>query len=219
MRYSYVELLEQQQAQLVAGIRAMWSSLPTEHGWKTTALPNEGNGKVFVHDILDRIGALKAACDYDPDQSFLEDPEQMQHSLASRPQYQYRLPSPFHDSPDQSPGVSTRPTPQQVATTKAPLDKLAPHSCSPVQPSSPSTADSSALHTPTSPDMDLCAYEMAWLSSSTPCLSQDDNWGSGPFFCDTALPDAPKSYSPLKPHAFLTGEMNALLAGYDPSQF
>ena len=215
---SYVELLEQQQAQLVAGIRTMWHDVSTDHEWKREALPNEGSGKVFVHDILDRIGALKAARDYSPDQSFMEEPEQMQEWLATQSHFQNRLPSPPEDSPYQSPAISSRPAPQQI-TVETPIDTFTSHSSSPLGSSSPSTAASSALHTPTSPHFDAHPHDKSWLHPSTPISSIEESWLSSPFFFNTAPPEAYRPGSALKPHAFLTGEVDALLAGFDTSNF
>ena len=196
----------------------MWDDVPTDHEWKREVLPNEGAGKVFVHDILGRIGALEAARDYSPNQSFMEEPEQMQESLAGQSHFPNRLPSPSEERPYQISAVSSRPPPRQIAT-QTPLETFATHPRSPIESSSPSTAISSALHTPTSPDMNLHVHETAWLPSSTPCFATDDSWFSKPFLFTTAPTDAYQSDSPLKPHAFLTGEVDALLAEFDTSHF
>lgn len=56
---SYVEMLEQQQAQLVAGLQESYRLLQSGSGWPGSPLKASSNGHPLTHDILERLGALK----------------------------------------------------------------------------------------------------------------------------------------------------------------
>ncbi|KAI9738360.1 MAG: hypothetical protein M1834_008861 [Cirrosporium novae-zelandiae] len=58
-RKKYVEMLEQQQAQLVAGLQEMYRRAQTGEGWPGTPLKEASGGSPLTHDILERLGALK----------------------------------------------------------------------------------------------------------------------------------------------------------------
>ncbi|KAF2011863.1 hypothetical protein BU24DRAFT_396490 [Aaosphaeria arxii CBS 175.79] len=51
----YVEILEQQQAQLVAGLRELYSRLQCGQGWPGPPLSKAESGHPLTHDILDRL--------------------------------------------------------------------------------------------------------------------------------------------------------------------
>ncbi|OAX80774.1 hypothetical protein ACJ72_04888 [Emergomyces africanus] len=55
----YVEMLEQQQAQLVTGLQALYKLALDGEGWLGAPLKDSGNGHPLTHDILERLGALK----------------------------------------------------------------------------------------------------------------------------------------------------------------
>ncbi len=57
---SYVELLEQQQAQLVHGLQELYRRTQTGQGWLGTPLPDSEGGHPLTHDILERLGAFKS---------------------------------------------------------------------------------------------------------------------------------------------------------------
>jgi hypothetical protein len=56
---SYVEMLEQQQTQLVTGLHELYALVISDAGWKGAPLKESANGHPLVHDILERLGALK----------------------------------------------------------------------------------------------------------------------------------------------------------------
>lgn len=58
--FSYVELLEQQQAQLVHGLQELYRRTQTGQGWLGTPLPGSEGGHPLTHDILERLGAFKS---------------------------------------------------------------------------------------------------------------------------------------------------------------
>ncbi|OJD14670.1 hypothetical protein ACJ73_09056 [Blastomyces percursus] len=55
----YVEMLEQQQAQLVAGLQSLYKMILDGKEWPGDPLKESGNGHPLTHDILERLGALK----------------------------------------------------------------------------------------------------------------------------------------------------------------
>jgi hypothetical protein len=54
----YVEMLEQQQSQLVAGVRQMYRKLLNGEIWPGLALPEQQDGFPLTHDILERLNVL-----------------------------------------------------------------------------------------------------------------------------------------------------------------
>ncbi|RMZ82287.1 hypothetical protein DV738_g1871, partial [Chaetothyriales sp. CBS 135597] len=55
----YVEMLETQQAQLVAGLQELYRRSQNGQGWTGPALKETSAGVPLTHDILERLGALK----------------------------------------------------------------------------------------------------------------------------------------------------------------
>ncbi|KAI9852552.1 MAG: hypothetical protein M1838_000420 [Thelocarpon superellum] len=56
----YVEMLEQQQAQLVAGVQELYRRTQDGTGWTGPPLPASDSGHPLTHALLERLGALKA---------------------------------------------------------------------------------------------------------------------------------------------------------------
>ncbi len=77
---SYVELLEQQQAQLVSGLQQLYRRVQTGQAWSGPPLQDSGNGHPLTHDILERLGALKSEVTGESE-SFEEDLGVMQQKL------------------------------------------------------------------------------------------------------------------------------------------
>lgn len=78
----YVEMLEQQQSQLVAGLREMYRRFQTGEGWPGSPLQDATGGHPLTHDILDRLHLLHGKGEdgvhYD---GFEEDCTRMQQQL------------------------------------------------------------------------------------------------------------------------------------------
>ncbi|KAL9600980.1 MAG: hypothetical protein Q9219_002802 [cf. Caloplaca sp. 3 TL-2023] len=55
----YVEMLEQQQAQLVNALQELYKRITNNEGWEGDILDNSLNGHPLTHDILERLGALR----------------------------------------------------------------------------------------------------------------------------------------------------------------
>lgn len=77
-KLSYVEMLEQQQQQLVNGLREFYLRALDNQGWIGPPLKDEPHGFPLTHDILSRLGALKVdtpdRCDsFEDDFSALKD--------------------------------------------------------------------------------------------------------------------------------------------------
>lgn len=81
-RCSYVEMLEQQQSQLVAGLRELYTRLQKGQSWPGAPLRNAQGGHPLTHDILERLDLLHPSNDsgsnYD---GFEEDCNRMQQKL------------------------------------------------------------------------------------------------------------------------------------------
>lgn len=56
----YVEMLESQQTQLVAGLQELYRRLQNGDGWVGSPLKESARGVPLTHDILERLGALKS---------------------------------------------------------------------------------------------------------------------------------------------------------------
>lgn len=73
-------MLEQQQAQLVAGLQEMYKRMLEGQGWIGCPLSDPGSGQPLTHDILDRLGLLKHDRKSDSD-TFEEDFSVLQKRL------------------------------------------------------------------------------------------------------------------------------------------
>lgn len=81
----YVEMLEQQQAQLVAGLRELYSRLQSGQGWPGQPLPEAQGGHPLTHDILERLDLLHPTSDTGSNyEGFEEDCSRMQQRLLER---------------------------------------------------------------------------------------------------------------------------------------
>ncbi|KAI5302072.1 hypothetical protein KEM56_001066 [Ascosphaera pollenicola] len=77
----YVEMLEQQQSQLVAGLQELYRRTREGQGWPGEPLQDMPNGHPLTHDILERLGALKPAKGSDEIPTFEEDLNHVQRKL------------------------------------------------------------------------------------------------------------------------------------------
>ncbi|KAF2263527.1 hypothetical protein CC78DRAFT_465529 [Lojkania enalia] len=81
----YVEMLEQQQAQLVAGLRELYSRLQNGQGWPGQPLREAQGGHPLTHDILERLDLLHSVSDSGSNyEGFEEDCSRMQQKLLER---------------------------------------------------------------------------------------------------------------------------------------
>lgn len=79
--YRYVEMLEQQQAQLVAGLRELYRRLNDGESWPGAPLAEQQGGHPLTHDILERLDLLQpkdGSTQYEP---FEEDFTRMEKRL------------------------------------------------------------------------------------------------------------------------------------------
>lgn len=81
----YVEMLEQQQAQLVAGLRELYSRLQNGQGWPGQPLRDAQGGHPLTHDILERLDLLHPTTENGTHyEGFEEDCSRMQQKLIER---------------------------------------------------------------------------------------------------------------------------------------
>ena len=74
-------MLEQQQAQLVAGLQELYRRTLDGQGWDGAPLKESSHGMPLTHDILDRLGALKPGTNISEPQQFEEDLDSLQRRL------------------------------------------------------------------------------------------------------------------------------------------
>ncbi|KAF2470280.1 uncharacterized protein BDR25DRAFT_303827 [Lindgomyces ingoldianus] len=75
-------MLEQQQAQLVAGLRELYSRLQSGQGWPGQPLREAQGGHPLTHDILERLDLLHSSSDSNSNyEGFEEDCGRMQQKL------------------------------------------------------------------------------------------------------------------------------------------
>lgn len=81
----YVEMLEQQQTQLVAGLRELYSRLQKGESWPGQPLREASGGHPLTHDILERLDLLHPTSDSSSNyEGFEEDCSRMQQRLLER---------------------------------------------------------------------------------------------------------------------------------------
>lgn len=74
-------MLEQQQAQLVAGLQDLYRRTQTGQGWEGSPLQESDRGTPLTHDILDRLGALKVRGQNPSPERFEENVDALQQRL------------------------------------------------------------------------------------------------------------------------------------------
>ncbi|PGH16124.1 hypothetical protein AJ80_05339 [Polytolypa hystricis UAMH7299] len=79
----YVEMLEQQQAQLVTGLQELYRRTTEGEGWPGSPLKESSSGHPLTHDILERLGALKQD-NSSESEPFEEDLDQAQQRLIAQ---------------------------------------------------------------------------------------------------------------------------------------
>jgi hypothetical protein len=84
--FRYVEMLEQQQTQLVAGLRELYSRLQKGESWPGQPLRESSGGHPLTHDILERLDLLHPSGDNHNSnyEGFEEDCSRMQQKLLER---------------------------------------------------------------------------------------------------------------------------------------
>jgi hypothetical protein len=81
----YVEMLEQQQTQLVAGMQELYNRLQRGKGWPGQPLREVSGGHPLTHDILERLDLLHPSSDNSSNyEGFEEDCNRMQRRLLER---------------------------------------------------------------------------------------------------------------------------------------
>jgi hypothetical protein len=77
----YVEMLESQQRQLQAGLQDLYKRAIKGEGWLGEPLKESGHGGPLIHDILERLGALKDDYEDDEVEGYQEDLQALQLKL------------------------------------------------------------------------------------------------------------------------------------------
>jgi hypothetical protein len=123
--YRYVEMLENQQAQLVVGLQELYKRTQNGQGWTGPPLKETSHGMPLTHDILEQLGALKQEGQVSGD-VFEEDLGALQHRLiASGASMMQREPS--HDgSSDSAPSPSYEPQQRPQYSQPFPVSRFPP---------------------------------------------------------------------------------------------
>lgn len=126
---SYVEMLENQQAQLVTGLQELYKRTQNGQGWIGSPLKETSHGAPLTHDILERLGALKQD-GHATGEMFEEDLTLMQQRLiANGAGFMQRDTSSDSDS-ETAPSPMFEPMPQKPGFT----DPFSLHSFPPTPP-------------------------------------------------------------------------------------
>jgi hypothetical protein len=80
---SYVEMLEQQQMQLVAGLQELYRRCLDGKGWVGAPLEDSERGTPLTHDILERLGALALQGQMDARSPFDENLDHLRRRMSS----------------------------------------------------------------------------------------------------------------------------------------
>ncbi|EGC42874.1 C6 transcription factor [Histoplasma capsulatum var. duboisii H88] len=137
----YVEMLEQQQAQLVTGLQALYKMTLDGEGWPGDPLKESANGHPLTHDILERLGALKQE-GHSSDEPFEDDLQLAQKKLiANGAGFMQR-----QDSSDGSESEHSPTFPSRQSLFDPPFS-INPNQLPPTPPS-PHTFPSRAQHMP-----------------------------------------------------------------------
>lgn len=112
---SYVEMLENQQAQLVSGLQELYKRMQNGQGWTGSPL-KESSGVPLTHDILERLGALKQD-GHNTSDLFEDDLNALQQSLIAGGATMMQRESSHDGSSESASSPSYEPAPQTTHFT------------------------------------------------------------------------------------------------------
>lgn len=104
----YVEMLENQQAQLVVGLQELYKRTKNGQGWTGSPLKEGSQGIPLTHDILERLGALKQE-DQHNSETFEEDLHALQNRLIASGATMMQRESSHDGSSDSAPSPAYEP--------------------------------------------------------------------------------------------------------------
>jgi len=137
-------MLEQQQAQLVAGLRELYQLLQSGRGWPGAPLHETQGGHPLTHDILERLGLLNSPSDSNSHcEEFEEDFSKLQRRLLKTDTAASRSRASTNSNSDSDPGFASSassietPPLQPIQFTNPFVQKVAPPTPqSPIRPQS-----------------------------------------------------------------------------------
>lgn len=182
-------MLEQQQAQLVAGLQELYRRTQNGQGWKGPPLKESSNGTPLTHDILERLGALRSRRHNVEAEHFEEDLNSLQQRLlANGAGFLQRTPS------DSSSDACLSPTFSQGSRKPSKRDPLSFSKLPPTPPTySPFPEHASPTLSVDSPNEN---YSPSLQKVVNDGLQQHQVWASSNMVIDT--PDAVNQFeSPL----------------------
>ncbi|RMZ85333.1 hypothetical protein DV737_g782, partial [Chaetothyriales sp. CBS 132003] len=163
----YVEMLETQQAQLVAGLQELYRRTQNGQGWTGPALKESSVGVPLTHDILERLGALKQE-GHNSSEAFEEDLHALQARLIAQGATMMERSSSHDASSDSSSSPPYDLHSKPNFSTPYPVSKFppTPPNQSPYPPTAPTVAPMKSHTYP------LVAPHLNW---STPVSDFDEN--------------------------------------------
>ncbi len=171
-------MLEQQQAQLVAGLQELYRRTQTGEGWEGAPLKESSHGTPLTHDILESLGALNSGRQNLDVEHFEEDLNSLQRRLlANGAGFMQRAASDSGSDSSHSPTFDQ--APRKVSFTD-------PFSLSKLPPTPPSQSPFPQNASPTLPIKDHNENHTSWLQKGVEDnLLQRQTWASA----DMALDD------------------------------
>jgi hypothetical protein len=122
-------MLEQQQSQLVAGVRTMYHKLVEHEAWPGTPLHEQTEGHPLTHDILDRLNVLGMAGDSPSasGETFEEDLDTLQRQLLQRGAAFATSATRGSPSTDSEPGLAHTDSPHSTPLMSSTLEMPSRH--------------------------------------------------------------------------------------------
>ena len=160
-------MLEQQQEQLVNGLRELYSRAINHQGWKGAQLQNTSNGHPLTHDILERLGALKVDS-HPTDQRFEDNLDVLQQTLKEEENTMTPCPTESAYSPSQVSGqdaFSPRYFPSEPLLPSSHFPPTPPTHSPNDQSSGPCPMSSVGMDTPMVDPATLQGQHQAWIQS------------------------------------------------------
>lgn len=185
----YVEMLEQQQSQLVAGLRELYDRLQKGQGWPGAPLREVQGGHPLTHDILERLDLLHPSSEGSTNyEGFEDDCNRMQQKLLERgAPYTRRRGSVSSDS--EHGHTSSSSSYSGTPTTKAApfIDSFARHNAPPTPPMNSPFPRQSQVVSPVKQEAPMVSTTFMNTGALDPSALSRSNWQADSMMMDETL--------------------------------
>lgn len=187
--HSYVEMLEQQQSQLVAGLRELYTRLQQGQGWPGAPLREAQGGHPLTHDILERLDLLHTSADGSTNyHGFEEDCNRMQQKLLERgAPYTHRRGSVSSDSEHDHTSSSSSYGGTPTIKTVPFIDPFARHNAPPTPPMNSPFPRQSQIISPPKQEAPIVSNGFMNTASMDHNSLSRPNWQSDSMMMDETL--------------------------------